>query len=279
MKKRLIAHLGAHKTATSLLQKYFKAKSSFYQAQGIKFLTRSQVSPHIAWGDRIVKNPESLRGLLKSEARKSRAKTLMFSNENALGRTFPRREGLYPNHAEILKGLKDACAGFDTQIVYGIRPQVDFLQSYYLQRIHQGEYMTFNQYISKIDLDTISWVPIVECMKEHFGEQNVTILDFRQIKKGQIAFIKSFLEATVGADIKVDEDYEEVHNPSISDRGLQMALRVNPLLKKSERGTMRAFLQANFSNQTDPRPLLVSEELREQLNTRYGAEYDALITR
>ncbi len=279
MKKRLVAHLGAHKTATSLLQKYFKAKSSFYQAQGIKFLTRSQVSPYIAWGDRIVKNGAALQGFLKSEARMSRARTLMFSNENALGRTFPRREGLYPNHAQILEALKSATDGFDTHIVYGIRPQVDFLQSYYLQRIHQGEYMTFNQYVEKIDLDTISWAPIVECMKDQFGAENVTILDFRKIKQGQIAFIQDFLNAAVGAGIKVDEDYEDVHNPSISDRGLQIALRVNPLLKKSERSTMRAFLQANFSNLTDARPLLVSEELKAQLNDRYGAEYETLITR
>lgn len=279
MTKTLIAHLGAHKTATSLVQKYFKAKSKHYHAQGIKFLTREQVSPYISWGDRIVKKGDKFRDYLISAAGKTKADNLMFSNENVLGRPFPRREGLYPNHEPILKSLKDATGSFETKIVYGIRPQVDFLQSYYLQRVHQGDFMTFNQFLEEIDLDTISWKPMVDCMKDTFGEKNVIILDFSLIKKGQISFIKHFLDVTVGEGIDINSDYDEVHNPSISDRGLQFALRMNPLLKKGETGNVRRFLQANFSNLTEPRPLLMSEENRELLNGKYAAEYDELISK
>lgn len=278
MTKTLIAHLGAHKTATSLVQKYFKAKSRHYTAQGVKFLTREQVSPYISWGDKIVKKGDKFRDYLIESAGKTKAKNIMFSNENVLGKPFPEKKGLYPHHEPILKALKDATGAFDTKIVYGIRPQADFLQSYYLQRVHQGDFMTFNQFLDDIDLDTISWRPMVECMKDTFGAKNVIILDFNLIKMGQMAFIQHFLDVTVGKGINVDEDYEEVHNPSISDRGLQIALRVNPLLRKGETGNVRRFLQTHFSNLTEPRPILMSEELKAQLHERYGAEYQELIS-
>lgn len=279
MKKTLVAHLGAHKTATSLIQRYFKAKSRHYKKQGIFFITREQVSPYISWGDRVVNEGDAFEDFLTASARKTRAKTILFSNENMMGKPLPKRKGLYPKHEPVIKAFKTVTASFDTKIVFGIRPQVDFLQSYYLQRIHQGGYMTFNQFVDNIDLDTISWRPLVECLQDTFGKDNVTILDFNLIKNGQIEFIKHFLDVTVGEGIRIDADYDEVVNPSISDRGLHMALRINPLLRKGETGLVRRFLQANFSNVTEPRPVLMSDSLRDRLNDLYAEEYQDLISK
>jgi len=279
MKKTLVAHLGAHKTATSLVQKYFKAKTKYYRKQGIQFLSREQVSPYISWGDKIVKNGDKFRDYLNEQAAKTTADHLMFSNENILGRPFPDREGLYPNHEPIVKSLKAATGAFNTKIVYGIRPQVDFLQSYYLQRVHQGDFMTFNQFLDEIDLDTISWRPMIECLQDTFGKDNVIVLDFSLIKMGQNKFIQHFLDVSIRPGIVIDEDYDEVHNPSISDRGLHLALRINPLLRKGETGNVRRFLQTYFSNQTEPRPVLMSESVKADLNARYDAEYQDLITK
>lgn len=277
MTKTLIAHLGAHKTATSLVQNYFNTTADHFEEQGLKYLTRNAVSPYISWGDRIVKKGDAFRAYLNGAAQETEAPVLMFSNENALGRPFPRRKGLYPGSEPIVQALRDVTQDFDVKIVYSIRPQVDFLQSYYLQLIHQGGFMTFNQFLDGINLKSISWRPVIESLQNHFGAQNVKVLDFGLIEKGQAAYIKHFLEAAVGPGFQVDEDYAVVHNPSISDRGLQLALRMNPLLKSNETGLVRKFLQANFSNLTEPRPLLVSEDLRKKLKRLYGAEYDALI--
>lgn len=270
----VVAHLGAHKTATSLVQKYFDSKKRYYAGKGINFITRSEISTHIGWGNKIVENPEAFRQQIGEAARASNAPYILFSNENVLGRPFPKgKSGLYANHQRVIPALGKALNEFPTRIVYSIRPQWELLESYYLQRVHEGYYLTFSQFIENINLKKLHWSPIIEGLVSEFGKENVTVMDFGLIKKGQDVFLSEFIKRNISSTIKPDLDYDTVHNASISDRGLQLALRINPLLKKGETGKVRRFLQENFSNLTEPRPVLLSPELREDLKSRYQDEY------
>ena len=273
----LVAHLGAHKTATSLVQKYFKAKKKYYLKQNVLALTRGEASPYISWGDQILENPGKLNGFLHEKAATAPGSTLLLSNENALGKPFKTRPGLYPDHAKVIGGLPAALEGFSPRIVYSIRPPWEFLESYYLQMVHQGYFQTFNQYIGDLDLTKLSWTPIIERLYETFGKDNVTVMDFGLIRQGQEVFLKDFIRRNLPEELVPDLEYDQVHNASISDRGLQMALRMNPLLRPGETGVVRRFLQEHFSNRTEPRPLLMSEQQKSELKARYEDEYNALV--
>ncbi|WP_264214793.1 hypothetical protein [Leisingera thetidis] len=273
----LVAHLGAHKTATSLVQKYFKAKRKYYLKQEVLALTRGEVSPYISWGDQILEDPGKLNGFLHEKAAAAPGCSLLLSNENALGRPFKTRPGLYPDHGKIIDGLPAALEGFRPRIVYSIRPPWEFLESYYLQMVHQGYYQTFNQYIGDLDLAKLSWTPIIERLQQAFGKENVSVMDFGLIRQGQEVFLKEFISRNLPEGVVPDLEYDAVHNASISDRGLQMALRVNPLLRPGETGVVRRFLQEHFSNRTEPRPLLMSEQQKSELKARYEDEYNALV--
>jgi uncharacterized UPF0146 family protein len=276
-KVKLVAHLGAHKTATSLVQSYFLTKQEHYLSQGLNFISRSDISPRISWGDKVIENPAGLHDTV-SVAMKGRGITsVLFSNENALGKPLKKQPGLYPAHDDIIKAFAKAFDGLDAHIVYTIRPQHAFLESYYLQRIHQGDSLTFDDFIKGVDLESLHWASIVDALTREFGADRVTVMDFELIRQGQMAFIHEFVRRTISPDITVDTDYDTVKNPSVSARGLEIALRVNPLLEKGERGLMRKFLQANFSNQTEPRPVLMSDDLRRNLIARYQPEYDDLV--
>jgi hypothetical protein len=272
-KKTVVAHLGAHKTATSLVQKYFREKKKYYADQGVACLTRSEISPFISWGDRVIEDPSVLAKGIKKKTRKSTGSTILFSNENALGKPLRDKPGLYPSHAKIIPAFAKALNDFQPRIVYSIRPQWEFLESYYLQMVHQGYFLTFNQFIDEIDLTQLQWSPIIDRLNETFGKENVIVLDFGLIRQGQDVFLADFIKRCISPNVKPDLEYDEVHNASISDRGLQMALRINPLLKAGETGVVRRFLQANFSNLTEPRPTLMSEKMK----ARYQDEYTELV--
>ena len=275
--KILVAHLGAHKTATSLVQKYFKDKKDYYDDQGVLALTRSEVSPFISWGDQIMENPWKFNKFLHSKAKRATGKYILMSNENALGRPFKERPGLYPDHTRIIPAFAKVMHGFQPRIVYSIRPQWEFLESYYLQRVQQGYFLTFSQYVAEIDLKQISWLPLIAQLREAFGADNVLVFDFGLIRKGQEVFLSEFVKRAISPDVTPDLNYGQVHNASLSDRGLQMALRINPLLKPDETGIIRRFLQENFSNLTEPRPTLMSEVMRTELKERYADEYKSLV--
>jgi hypothetical protein len=278
-KKILVAHLGAHKTATSLIQNYFKDKKKYYLGQGVYPLARDEVSPFVTWGERVIKEAGKFNAFLRGHMEKTTANYLLFSNENILGRPFKDHPGLYPEHSRIIDALPKVFEGMSPRVVYSIRPQWELLESYYLQKIHQGDFMTFNQFVDGIDLTKLSWVPVIEKLRDTVGVDNVKVLDFGLIRQGQEKFISEFVSHCLSPSITPDLDYDTVHNPSISDRGLHIALRINPLLRQGETGIVRKFLQTHFSNLTEPRPLLMNETMRSELKQRYADEYAHLVGR
>lgn len=275
----IVCHLGAHKTATSLIQKYFKATQTDYKKRGLLFYTRGEISPFIRWGEPIVSEGEELRKYIDQGFANRGIKIIGFSNENALGRPIiPNRDMLYPNHRKYMEALKSALDGYPIKFAYYIRPQHEYIQSYYLQMVHQGKYMTFQQYLSDIDIGKISWRPLLDSAREVFGAENVYLGDFAAIRNGQNTFLKSFMDTLMPGMAEKKIDYQFRHNSSVSDRGLHMALRINPLLEKPrERRLVRRFLQENFSNATGPRPVLMTHELTNELKQRYDEENAALL--
>lgn len=277
----VICHLGAHKTATSLIQKYFQEKREEYKAKGVSYIPRDRISEITGWGAKLIDNPGRFRKEVESQFKKNGSRFVIFSYEDMLRRPFAEgKKGLYPRNHDPLKALSEALQGYNTKIVYYIRPQVEFVPSYYVQLIQEGGFFTFEQFITEqVDLNEISWKPLVDSFSDVFSPENVHIGDFRSIRAGQYEFLKQFVENMMPG-IEGDYEYKKVHNVGLSARGLHIALRINPLLRKDtttrETRKVRNFLQENFSSATEPKPVLLSDEVKEQLN-RYQAEYDSIL--
>lgn len=275
---RIICHCGAHKSATSLIQNYTKREKKYLAKNGIVFHRRGQTRDLLGWGTEVIQNGDALAKFLEEGSKAQGATESAFSNENIFGPPLaPKGKCLYPKHEPIVKALATALKDFDVRIVYYIRPQVAFLQSYYLQTVHQGKYHTFEQFMEQYSVDCLSWRPLIENLQKVFGKDNVIVGDFRTIKEGQTSFLTKFFDAAFENKVTVDDTYEAEHNISLSDRGLHMALRINPLLKPGETGLVRRFLQDNFNNKTGQRPTLLTDQLRSDLESRYGQEYEDLL--
>lgn len=277
----VICHLGAHKTATSLVQKYFQEKREHYKSLGVSYIPRERISELTGWGTRLIENPTDFRAEVDSHSAQPGTRFVLFSFEDMLRRPFAEgKKGLYPRHREPLNALADALKGYDIKIVYYLRPQVEFVPSYYVQMVQEGDFFTFEQFIDDlVDLSSLSWKPMVDSFSSVFGSENIYIGDFRAIRNGQFEFLKNFVESTMPG-VTGDYEYKKLHNVGLSARGLHIALRINPLLRKGsvtrETRKVRNFLQENFNSLTEPKPVLLSEEVRGQLMT-YNAEYEDLI--
>ena len=66
---RVVIHVGAHKTGTSLVQRYFNDDPQRTQALGIGFITRADTSQLLGWGN---KPPELLRAGSRRRRRSGR---------------------------------------------------------------------------------------------------------------------------------------------------------------------------------------------------------------
>lgn len=272
---RVVLHVGAHKTGTSLVQWYFNDDPPMIRSLGISFIIRADSSELVGWGDKPV---EPFRARLEQEAAKSPSAILM-SMENALGRPFlPDRAGLYPDAVRGAEFLAEACAGFDTHVVYYVRPIADFLESYYLQTVHQGGSHTFREWYDTLD-GTHSWQQAVQALDGTFGADRVHLGDFADMDEGNNAYLRTFM-SRAGLPQPEAIDYATVRNPSVSARGLDIALGINPhLVDDAERRAVRLFLQKHFSNQVEERARPMPDDLRRAITEQTAEEFEALAAR
>ncbi len=277
--KLVALHIGAHKTGTSVLQRYLRENEDLMARRRVKYLRRAHLSQMVGWGDRLAADPAPLRDRLTTFGWDPRYRVLIGSYENLVGRPFTRKgKGrLYPNAPRNIEALTRALPRIRCKVLLSIRPPADFVESYYLQTVHQGGHETFAEWLRLVDLEALSWRPIVEAMQAHFGPDNVEVVDFRRIREGQELFLRHML-ARVDSRLDVPVTYSEPQNRSVSARGLEMALAANPHLETSEeRGALRTFLQTHFSNLDGPRPVLFTADQKAALWERYGDDYEDLV--
>lgn len=250
---RVILHFGAHKTGTSLIQKYLRDNLKKCHAAGIWFMPRSDGNVFIGWGGKRTLE-HGLRGLKSAidAADAAGARYYIISHENSLGRPIRKGKlGLYPD-ANNIRHLHKAIGNRNVRIIYYIREQAEFLQSYYLQTIHEGGAERFKNFVARVDLDKISWLSVYAVLCDVFGAENVALRYFDDdISQGQSRFLLMFFRSVIDTDLSPFEDfkYQPIRNPSISWVGLRLSLFLNPLLKtrKSKR-TLRYYMQKYFSN-------------------------------
>jgi hypothetical protein len=275
---RAVIHVGAHKTGTSLVQKYVRDNPELNGALRLAVIGRGDANRLVGWGGHLQERPELLRNRLEKEAAR-RPVAIFLSHENTLGRPFlPDRPGLYPDAPRSAEALAKICDGFDTQVVFYVRPVPDFLESYYLQTVHEGAWHSFPEWYGSLT-GTHTWTPVVEALEAPFGPEQVILGDFAEISAGQNEFLRRFM-TRAGLPQPPVIDYAPVRNASISARGLEIALDINRHLRSSkERQATRKFLQQYFSNRKDARARPMPDELRRSLTEQTTAEYQALAAR
>ena len=277
MSVKIAVHVGAHKTGTSLIQKYMRDKPDQLEPFGVRVISRGDTNTLIGWGKALIDTPRLFSARLDEECAEDGAHYVIASHENTLGRPhLPSGEHLYPEAATRVAALAAILRDRDARVIIYLRPQAAFLESYYLQLVQQGGSLTFDQWLDRVDFDRVSWRPVVEMLRDSMGPERVAIGDFEEIRAGQDPFLSGFFRR-VDPAIKVQPKYSARRNLSISDKGLRIALAANPHLRTpDEKKRMRAFLQKHFSNAKYPRPVLFSDSHRADLTARYGDEYREL---
>jgi len=275
----VILHVGAHKTGTSLIQKYFRDRPIHPADPRVAAVPRSDTNHLIGWGQHVLERPELLRDRIDAEVQTGPADVLI-SHENTIGAPFDAQHpGLYPHAAEIGAALARLCDGLDGRLVLYVRPLADFVESYYLQTIQQGAWHSFDEWFATVEAPALSWVQLVAGLQDAFGAQRVVVGDFTEISGGQDEFLRRFIVRT-GMPVPSEVRYRPVRNASISARGLVIARQINRhLTSTQERKAARKFLQDNFSNRAGDRATPMPDDVRDALERQDAAEYAELSKR
>lgn len=275
--QNVVLHLGAHKTGTSLIQKFLRDRPEEARRLGFGVISRSAGNKLFGWGEHTLPAASTTRECV-DKMFADKARHVIVSHENALGHPLEERhEHLYPDAADCASNLAEVFSPYSVTAIFYIRSQEAFLESYYLQTVHQGSTLSFRDWLQSVDTGRVSWTPLANALTSAFGPAAVKMADFNEIRNGQEDFLRRFI-ARVDPALRPNIEYAARRNASVGDLGLELALALNPFLETTaERRATRKYLQASFSNTRYPRPVLFSDTESKEIQDAYAAENEQLL--
>ena len=175
----ICVHLGAHKTATTHLQKSLNAQRGMLLRKQIRYYGPGQLrgpgkSIMARFGPDAAHPPSvALERMTKGSRR------LVISEENLMGWPHPPRlkynPALYPRGADQLALLTPAVTGAEVRVFLGVRNFSDFYTSLYSQVLFSGRVRSFERFLRKLDYEGANWVQLVTRLTEVEGVSKVIV--------------------------------------------------------------------------------------------------------
>jgi len=276
--ERLILHVGAHKTASSMLQTALKHVRRPLEQQGMQVISRSAIksTPFHATLQNIasLKNVEADASVGREVAEMVRpsARTLLLTSEDLLSRINLKYCFRAPEAG--LRLIRAVFPQVATKVILYVRSQADYIESTYTQHIHTGHNISFEDYLGDELPTHIQWDVIADRIASVVGPENLSVAPYEMIfAMGAEGFFRDFLrraELPDPAQIPFEEPSGRSSNRSYSALAVDIWRRVEPLLETPmQKKKFRSYLQAEFSTATMPKARWLTPEQREAVGTIY----------
>ena len=270
--KRIFLHIGAHKTATTTIQRVLMNAPCVKSRHGESILTLSIHNPmhdykafrlpftHLRNRMMAVKvsgrpiNPNlisEMAHLVSEFVGTLPEQHIVWSDENLLGNTpghptgpirdFPA--GFYPASAPIAEAFHMALADHQTSVRLYTRASEGLIRSAYNDWISKlrtpTDYAEFSDAVAQGDL---SWESVAAPWQAKFGTA-FDMCRFETVRDGQGAFLQAFAD---WAELSVEDpaalDAAPPANQSFTARQVKMARMIMPHVAPEERPALRRFL-------------------------------------
>lgn len=280
--RKIYFHIGAHKTASSFLQANLCTCQDALSQAGLDVVLRQEIlnTPfskelgEVAHGTRDpdTMSPRSKRNL--GEILSRRKGNILITNEDLVSSL--NIQDFYQNIDAAARYIHDALPNFDVFIILYTRTQADYLESVYMQYVHLGRKLKFEQFMKRTENVNFSWLRVVEALASVVPHERILIRPFERIRQaGPDDFFREFLSLCGIQDTEKFEAQKEtstgrIANRSYGELGMKIARQVNPMLNEQERKLLRRFLQEHFSTATHPRAALLGSEARAEIFETYA---------
>ncbi len=272
--KKIILHLGVHKTATTHIQSRLWNNRELYAKHGVGYVGLNE-----------------LRGLLTSKlsdvlfnAKKVRSgfsayeqfETLIISDENILGGTNkPLSHALYPNIENRLLRVLDVFNDVEVTVNITVRDFSNYLLSRYSESLRHFPFRKFENYYNKINIPSLSWMPVLEQIIS-VGVSNIRVADFPEIFKDEDFYFDTAFKLPPSLLINEASTGSSISRSKISQETYRVLSMVNNDFPKK---TVKAVMKALDHSQQNTKPttfLPFDEETLRLLERNYMNDFLAM---
>lgn len=249
MKPTLWIHIGTHKTGTTSIEAFLKTNRKTLADQGIGLLSfprdarrrlREQTESNETSGKILT---HTLQHLITKQSRSGtrQPKTYILSWEGFCGNA---RKGYCdaPLMAEILSSATKFF-DFNTHIMVYIRPQEEFISSYYSQTVKDGETKSIQEFLHSLPSESFNWLKLTEAFERKFGAEQVVVERYcRELFPGKNEILNNFcahLSVNTNDLIFPSNSINSAKNAGWTKSMVEIARRLNAQISRDEQQTMK----------------------------------------
>lgn len=254
---RLVLHVGAHKTASTYVQRLLRDNSEALTERGVAYCALScrQRINELGGGKLGEHAIDELAGQIAADIA-SPLPIKLVSWEGLLGR--PLHAGVLYGQAPLFGRLVAAISrtsGHAVDVVLYVRRQDRFLASYYIQTVKEGRAQDFSEFLAGVDIQKLDWRPAVMAFAQ--AADSMTVGAYEAIESSRAAFLAPLL-GRLGICYQSISDGLGSFNPAYTQTALEVALLVNRALDLPQRKVqqLRRALTKAFPDEpkADPMP-------------------------
>lgn len=261
---KLIIHCGAHKTATTSLQRLLGRSHGVLKDAGVNYIrpetfNKAGLVPALHMEERSGTEAAACRHVFEKALRRDLRsryqddpERVLVSHESLLSyvELSPRdRRRFYPrleNAAGKLReyGVLDLFE--EVELVFYVRRQDRFLESVYLEDLRTGVWNHFETIIRAPAVSFMGWTDVADRLRAAFGGAELHVRPFEQLTvDGEKAFVSEFFTLTIG---RYDEEIGTLPkaNESFSRTARSLAAKTFPRLGRRGRFIMGHVLTRLF---------------------------------
>jgi hypothetical protein len=171
-------HLGAHKTASTYIQKSLGQSRDRLRERGVGYLplkeVRSAITKRLSisgWMDPVELRPATRRLLREHRS----YDVLIISDENIIGGLKPKLGEYYYDRRRRVRRLLRAIGCNGVKVFFATRSYDTFISSMYCECIRHNPFLDAQSYVTEIDIESFSWMGVIGTFVGLVGAENVVV--------------------------------------------------------------------------------------------------------
>jgi hypothetical protein len=273
---RMILHIGAHKTATSYMQKKLALNVDLLNRRNIHYdpldIFRKEFTPLLNEG--VTRETEWVRELRGT----ARAMNVLVSEENIMGVPGDLvRDGDYYVRARARLARACQLLGTETpELFLALREYSGFTVSMYSEYIRHQKFLKFEDYLEIYDKTGFSWLRVIEDIFASLPGARLTVWDFGNFRTLE----KPVFEAMLGFDPDIFQNPEGPVRESFSEVAVRAFEALSGALTHAEMKKLINPIARNLPKGADyPAFDPHLPETKERMKAQYKADLAAIPTR
>lgn len=290
----VVVHFGAHKTATTFLQRFLKNHQGDLRRSGVGYVPldvcRESITPFVA---KIARGPEGARSASADVGGMWRAisevagqadspgepfRRLVISDENLAGPALAilNKKVLYPSAANRLRILANQFPGARVKLMVCIRDYADFIPSVYCEVLRRHRLAPLEKMLDKGRDVFLSWPSYLLDIAADIPECEVQFWRYEEFA----ASPRDVAEAVTGVRLEsIEAAVSKKVRPSLTRKSVAVLQAARKHLSDEEHARLATCLIDHMRFDEDSKLTIEDRSIVEDLRNRYREDVAVLLAR